>query len=64
MRNKLINSMAALVIAAGGMLLSSPSQAQVSQPEVPGGGAHCCSSASCSCCGASAAACGTSCSCS
>ena len=62
MRNKLINSMAALVIASGGMLLSTPSQAQ-DQIQQPGAEPKCCATTSCSCCGASSAACSGSCSC-
>ncbi|HEX8830878.1 MAG TPA: hypothetical protein VF705_06925 [Longimicrobium sp.] len=52
MRTKVINSLAALVIAAGGTLLAVPSQAQ--EQEIA---KQCCASASCSCCG-STAACG------
>ncbi|HEX8830876.1 MAG TPA: hypothetical protein VF705_06915 [Longimicrobium sp.] len=51
MRAKVINSLAALIIAAGGTLLAAPSRAQEQQNEI---GKVCCSTASCTCCGSSA----------
>jgi hypothetical protein len=59
MRSKVINSLAALVIAAGSTLMAAPSQAQHVPPRDA-----CCETSSCGCCG-TYASCGPSgCSCS
>jgi hypothetical protein len=59
MRRGIINSVAALVIALGGAVLST--ERVQAQTEVDTG--VCCASSSCSCCGSTSAACGGSCSC-